>query len=83
MATLAEIGRARRGDLRKLLKASRTLDAAQESLEREVKRLTTRKNKVPETDDAMRITGLVDEVQSALNAMAQTIGAIASNWTTL
>lgn len=83
MATLAEIGRGRRADLRRLLKASRSLDAAQESLEREVKRLTTRKNKVPETDDAVRITGMVDEVQTALNNMASTIAAIASNWTTI
>lgn len=83
MATLAEVARARRGDFRRLLKASRQLDAAQEALEREVKRLTTRKKAVPEAEDAARITRMIGDVSKALEGMAQIMASIADNWRAL
>lgn len=83
MASLADIARARRADFRRLLKSSRTLDASQEALEREIKRLTTRKTKVPEVEDAQRILGLMGTVQAALNDMASLMETISTNWRTL
>jgi len=80
MATLAEIARARKSDFRRLLKSSRSLDASQERLEREVKRLTTRKNSVPEAADAARVVSMLSDTQQALNQMAELMSAIASSW---
>lgn len=80
MATIAEIARQRRADFRELLKASRALDAAQEKLEREIKRLTTRKDKVPEVDDAERIANLMSGTQNELNNMATLMKTIAQHW---
>lgn len=80
MASLAEIARARRADFRLLLKSSRNLDAEQEKLEREIKRLTTRKDKVPEAADAARIAGLIQGTQSALDAMSSLMANISTNW---
>jgi len=80
VATLAEIARARKSDFRRLLKSSRSLDASQERLEREVKRLTTRKNSVPEAADAARVVTMLGDTQQALNQMAELMSAIASSW---
>lgn len=80
MATLSEIARARRGDFRELLKASRSLDAAQEKVEREIKRLTTRKNSVPEAADAERIADLMGGVADELGKMGQLMARISKSW---
>jgi hypothetical protein len=80
MANLAQIASARKRDFRLLLKSSRNLDAKQEALEREIKRLTTRKNAVPEVADALRITGLIGNTQTALNEMSNLMESIARNW---
>lgn len=80
MASLQEIARVRRADFRQLLKASRNLDAKQEALEREIKRLTTRKNSVPEAADAARIAGLITATGSALTEMTALMQSIAQNW---
>ena len=80
MASLAEIGRERKKQLRDLMIASRKLDAAQEVLEREIKRLVTRKKSVPEISDAQRLTQMAQAVNTALGNMAQVISAVSRSW---
>lgn len=80
MATLAEIARARRADLRLLLKSSRKLDAAQEKLEREVKRLVNRKNSVPEQADSIRLLEMAKETDNEVAAFAQVVASLSAKW---
>jgi len=80
MATLQEIARARRADFRQLLKASRALDASQEKVEREIKRLVSRKQSVPEAADAERIIGLIGETANQLQSISTLMEKIASSW---
>jgi len=80
LATLAAIARERKAQLRQLMMASRKLDAAQESLEREVKRLITRKKAVPELADAERLSNYAQVVDSSLGNMGQVIAALAQSW---
>lgn len=82
MATLAAVARERKAQLRQLMVASRKLDAQQEALEREVKRLLTRKRSVPELADAERLTNLAQGVNGALNTMASVISSVAQSWGT-
>lgn len=79
-ATIAAIARERKQQLRHLMIASRKLDAAQESLEREVKRLVNRKKAVPEIADAERLSGLAIQVSSSLDNMAGVIKTMAQSW---
>jgi len=81
MATLKEIARARKSDFRLLLKASRSLDAAQEKVEREIKRLVNRKNSVPEAADAERIAQLIDATSDELGSISNLMTKIAQTWT--
>jgi 16S rRNA G1207 methylase RsmC len=60
--------------------ASRRLDAKQESLEREVKRLINRKKAVPELADAERLTGLALQVESELQNIAGVFSALGTSW---
>lgn len=60
--------------------SSRKLDAAQERLEREVKRLLTRKRGVPELADAERLTQMAQAVNSALDSMVEVIRSVAQVW---
>ena len=83
MASLAEIARARRNDFRLLLRSSRNLDAKQEALEREVKRLVNRKDAVPEAADAARIVNLIGGTSQALTEMSSLMTQIAENWSTI
>ena len=62
--------------------ASRKLDAAQESLEREVKRLLARKKSVPELADAERLSSMAIQVDTALGNMAGVIHNVAMSWGT-
>lgn len=82
MATLATVIRERKSQLRQLMVASRRLDAAQETLEREIKRLVTRKKSVPEIADAERLTNLTMAVDAQVTNMAQVIKAISGSWGT-
>lgn len=82
MATLAAVARERRQQLRQLMVASRKLDAVQESLEREVKRLINRKKAVPELADAERLATMVQAVNGALSSMASVIQSVAQSWGT-
>lgn len=80
MATLAQVARQRRSDLRALLKESRKVDAVQERLEREVKRLTTRKNAVPESADAERILGLTIDLDNQIAGFSKALASLTASW---
>lgn len=80
MATLAAVARERKAQLRQLMVASRKLDATQESLEREVKRLLARKKAVPELADAERLAVMAQNVNSSLSAMISVIANVAQSW---
>lgn len=80
MATLAEIGRQRKAQLRQLKVASRKLDAAQESLEREINRIIARKKSVPELADAERLTSMSLQVEASLSAMVAVIVNVSQTW---
>lgn len=82
MATLAAVARERRQQLRQLMISSRKLDAVQESLEREVKRLINRKKAVPELADAERLGTMVQNVNGALSSMVSVIESVAQSWGT-
>lgn len=81
MASLSELSRARKAQVRSLQTASRRLDSAQEALERECKRLLTRKRSVPEASDAARLSSLAQGVESALSSMVSLIATLSSAWT--
>jgi len=80
MATLASVARDRKQQLRQLMVASRRLDAAQEKLEREIKRLVTRKKGVPELADAERLTNLAQGVSGGLDSIVGVIQSVANSW---
>ncbi len=80
MATIAAVARERKAQLRQLMVASRKLDAAQESLEREVKRLIARKKAVPELADAERLAAMTQQVNSSLSAIIGVIENVAQSW---
>jgi len=82
LATLASVARDRRAQLRQLMVASRRLDASQEALEREVKRLLSRKRSVPELADAERLATMAQAVDTALSSMASVISTVAQSWGT-
>jgi len=82
MATLQAVARERKAQLRQLLIASRKLDASQESLEREIKRIVARKRSVPELSDATRLTGMAQQVEGALGNMVAVISSVSQSWGT-
>ena len=82
MATLASVARDRKAQLRQLMVSSRRLDAMQESLEREIKRLLTRKRSVPELQDAERLATMAQAVESSLGNMAAVIASVSQSWGT-
>ena len=83
MATLASVARERKQQLRQLMTASLRLDAEQEKLEREIKRIVSRKKGVPELADAERLTALTQGVDAALTTMTQVIDGVARSWSTM
>jgi len=80
MATLQAVARERKNQLRQLLTVSKKLDAAQETLEREVKRLIARKRSTPEISDAIRLANLAKNVDSALSGMSSVISSVSTSW---
>ncbi len=82
MATIAQVSRERKAQLRQLMVASRRLDAAQEALEREVKRILVRKKAVPELADAERLGTLAQAVEGTLGTLASVISGVAQSWGT-
>lgn len=83
MATLAAVARERKGQLKSLILASRKLDAAQESLEREAKRLVARRQAVPEVADAARLISLAQATSGALDNMIALLESLARAWTSI
>jgi len=80
MATLADIAKRRRADFREILRLSRALDAAQERVEREIKRLVSRKKAIPEVADAQRVLSLISVTNQALSAIADQFKKLVSSW---
>lgn len=80
MATLASVAKDRKAQLRQLMTASLRLDADQEKLEREIKRIVSRKKGVPELADAERLTAMVQTVEGALANITSVISSLASAW---
>lgn len=83
MASIAEVARQRRADLRLLLKASRKVDAVQEVMEREVKRLVNRKNAVPEQADAIRVLEQARAIDDELANFVNVVTAMGTKWRSL
>lgn len=80
MPTLASVARDRKSQLKSLMIASRRLDADQEKLEREIKRIVNRKKGVPELEDAERLATLATKTASSLDQMVQVIQNVATSW---
>lgn len=80
MATIASVVRDRKAQLKQLLMASRRLDAQQERLEREVKRMVARKQGVPQVADAERLATMAQAVDGALSEMTTVISAVSTSW---
>jgi hypothetical protein len=68
--TIGQKVRVRKEGLRRLQRASLSLDAAQEKVEREVKRLLNRKKSIPEAADMERVLALIAQTSGALDAMS-------------
>lgn len=83
MATLTEIVRQRKAQLGALQVQSRKLDAVQEKLEREVKRLKNRKKQVPEVADAQRLIVMAANVSKETSAMITQLNQLARSWAAL
>lgn len=80
MPTLAQIARERKGQLKQLSLMSRKVDAEQEKLEREVKRVINRKQAVPELADAIRLIELARLVVTALDNLLKVLDALSTSW---
>jgi len=80
MATIASVARDRRNALKSVMTASLKLDAKQEALEREVKRIRNRKRAVPEAEDMVRLISLADTVAQALDQMVAVIKAASDSF---
>lgn len=75
MATLALIMRARKLALNNVLAQMRILDSAQEEIERFIRRLIKRRNKLPSTTELSKIIsacGLLDKLLDKLVSSVQT-----------
>lgn len=83
MATIASVARERKQQLKLVQAASRKLDARQETFEREVRRLLTRKRSVPELADAERLAGMALAVEGELANVAMVIANVALSWGSL
>ncbi len=80
MATLASIAKERVQDVRGLFKLSRKLDASQESLEREIRRILVRKKAYPELDDLARLATMSQDVDDREGDIARYLVQLAKVW---
>jgi hypothetical protein len=80
MASLSEIARQRKSDLKSLTKWSLNLNAAQEAFHREVLRIKNRKKSVPELADAERLSKLLEKVFQEGDVLADTMIDISDAW---
>jgi uncharacterized protein YhaN len=83
MATLNELLRQRKGALKQLLAEMKTLDGRQEVLQRDLRRLINRKNKVPEVGDLTRITTETTALDQAVNTFTAKLKEVGRLFTTL
>ena len=74
MATLNEIVRGRKAYWRELKRLDRSLDTAQERLQRRINAVLTRKRNVPTVDDLSAALSDVVQIESALVALANWLG---------
>lgn len=80
MATLANVARERKAQLRQLRIASRRLDTKQEALEREIKRIINRKKAIPELKDGERLATLATAIAVEMNSVAGVIQSLSQSW---
>lgn len=83
MATVAELARSRKRELKQIQSASLQLDAKQEALEREVKRIMNRKRAVPELADLQRMLEKATEVDNALGVIVSLMESMSTSWSTV
>ena len=77
MATLAEVIRERKSFLRQLRASLRRADSKLEVIERKLKQVIQRKNKVPEDSDLEQIAAMTQEMGREVNAF---IGELDKGW---
>lgn len=80
MATLSEIARQRKSDLKAITKLSLALNAAQEAFHREILRIKNRKKSVPELKDAERLSQLLEKVFQELDVLGDTMIDLSADW---
>ena len=80
MQTISAEAAKRKQSLKNLMKLSRKLDAKQEALEREIKRLLNRKRAIPELSDIDRLGNMAAEVAAANNDLTEGFLQESSNW---
>ena len=83
MATLNELLRQRKSVLKQLLAEMKTVDGRQEILQRDLRRLINRKNKVPEVGDLSRITAETTALDQSLSVFAGKLKEAARLFTTM
>jgi type II secretory pathway component PulJ len=83
MATLNELLRQRKGALKQLLSEMKTLDGRQELLQRDLRRLIMRKNKVPEVADLSRILSETTALDQAVTSFANKLKEVSRLFTTM
>lgn len=82
-STVTQVGRKRRADLRQILSASKKLDAAQETLEREIRRMISRKRMLPELSDYQRLYTMLQATDDALGSMVSVVASLGATWAVL
>lgn len=80
MATLSEIARSRKTDLKALTKLSLALNAAQEAFHREILRIKNRKKSVPELSDAERLSQKLEKVFQELDVLGDLMIDLSADW---
>jgi hypothetical protein len=82
MATLAELKRVRRADLSRLLGLFKTARQGQQRVEREVQRLVSRTNVVPQPTDLATLARLAADADNAWDKATSSIASAANAWRT-
>lgn len=80
MATLAELKRVRNADLRRLLALFRTARQGQQRVEREVQRLASRTDLIPQPTDLAKVAQLATEADRDWDKATSSIASAAAAW---
>jgi flagellar biosynthesis chaperone FliJ len=80
MASLKEVIAGRKKDLRQLNLLLRSVDSAVEKTQRKIKRLTSRKTKVPELADLVTLTAMSREIETAYSSFVNGLSAAGRAW---